>query len=102
MWLCGLYYGELYVLKSSRALLSSCFVIPFSIVVTSFREEGVGLCASRAFVIICLFVLYVFGFCHVSLPLGVGMWLRFVIVALPGSSINVFCLALFSCFELVL
>ena len=33
--------------------LSSCFVIPFSIVITSFEEEGAGLCASRAFV--CLF-----------------------------------------------
>ena len=33
--------------------LSSYFVIPFSIVITSFGEEGAGLCASRAFV--CLF-----------------------------------------------
>ena len=33
--------------------LSSCFVIPFSIVITSLGEEGAGLCASRAFV--CLF-----------------------------------------------
>ena len=24
------------------------------------------------------------SFCHFSLPLGVGGWLRFVIVALPG------------------
>ena len=30
--------------------LSSCFVIPFSIVITSLGEEGAGLCASRAFV----------------------------------------------------
>ena len=36
--------------------LSSCFVIPFSIVITSLGEEGAGLCAYRAFV--CLFVLY--------------------------------------------
>ena len=61
--------------------LSSCFVIPFSIVITSLGEEGAGLCASRAY--ICLFVLYV-SFCHFSLPLGVVGWLRFVIVALPG------------------
>ena len=33
--------------------LSSCFVIPFSIVITSLGEEGAGLCVSRAFV--CLF-----------------------------------------------
>ena len=33
--------------------LSSCFVIPFSIVISSLGEEGAGLCASRAFV--CLF-----------------------------------------------
>ena len=33
--------------------LSSCFVIPFSFVITSLGEEGAGLCASRAFV--CLF-----------------------------------------------
>ena len=30
--------------------MSSCFVIPFSIVITSLGEEGAGLCASRAFV----------------------------------------------------
>ena len=33
--------------------LSSCFFIPFSIVITLLGEEGAGLCASRAFV--CLF-----------------------------------------------
>ena len=27
--------------------LSSCFFIPFSIVITSLREEGAGLCAFR-------------------------------------------------------
>ena len=34
--------------------LSSCFVIPFSIVITSLVEEGAGLCASRAFVLYVL------------------------------------------------
>ena len=48
--------------------LSSCFVIPFSIVITWLEEEGAGLYASHAFV--CLFC-----FCHLSLPLGVGSWL---------------------------
>ena len=56
--------------------LSSCFFIPFSIVIISRGEEGGGLCASRAFV---CFVRV--SFCHFSLPLGVGGWLRFVIVA---------------------
>ena len=64
---------------------SSCFFIPFSIVITSFGEEGARLCASRAFV---CFVRV--SFCHFSLPLGVGGWLQFVIVALPGFSINIF------------
>ena len=59
--------------------LSSCFVIPFSIVITSLGEDGDGLCASRAFV---CFVRV--SFCPFSLPLGVGGWLWFVIVALPG------------------
>ena len=31
--------------------LSSCFVIPFSIVITWLMEEGAVLCASRAFVL---------------------------------------------------
>ena len=70
--------------KGFPCSLSSCFFILFSIVITSLGEEGAGLCASLAF--IC-FVLYV-SFCHFSLPLGVGGWLWFVIVALPGLSIN--------------
>ena len=60
--------------------LYSSFFIPFSIVTTSLGEEGASLCVSRAFV--CLFCTCYF--CHFSLPLGVGGWLRFVIVALPG------------------
>ena len=39
--------------KGFPCSLSSCFFIPFSIVITSLGEEGAGLCASRAFV--CLF-----------------------------------------------
>ena len=59
--------------------LSSCFVIPFSNVITSLGEAG-AVCAS-----VHLFVCFVrVSFCHFSLPLGVGGWLRFVIVALPG------------------
>ena len=41
--------------------LSSCFVIPFSIVFISLGEEGAGLCASRAFVcLFCIFVIFLF------------------------------------------
>ena len=65
---------------TTNVYLSSCFFIIFSIVITSLGEEGAGLCASRAFV--CFFVHV--SFCHFSLPLGAGGWLRFVIVALPG------------------
>ena len=35
--------------------LSSCFAIPFSIVITLLGEEGVGLCAFRAFLFIYFF-----------------------------------------------
>ena len=59
--------------------LSSCFFIPFSNVITSLGEEGASLCASRAFVCFARV-----SFCPFSLPLGVGGWLRFVKVALPG------------------
>ena len=46
--------------------------------ITSHGEEGAGLCAS---VLVC----FVRGsFSHFSRPLGVGGWLRFVIVALSG------------------
>ena len=46
--------------------LSLCFVIPFSIVITSLGKKGAGLCASRAFV---CFVRV--RFCRFSLPLGI-------------------------------
>ena len=50
--------------KVYPCFLSSCFVIPFSIVITSLAENGAGLCASRAYV---CFVRV--SFCHFSLPL---------------------------------
>ena len=40
--------------------------------------------------LVCVLLVHLFvcfvrvSFCHFSLPLGVGRWLRFVIVALPG------------------
>ena len=61
--------------------LSSCFVIPFVIVITSLGKVGAGLCTSRP---VHLFVCFVrVSFCHFSLPFGVGGWLQFVIVSLP-------------------
>ena len=53
--------------------------------ITSLGEEGAGLCVSLAFVCLHLFVYFArVRFCPFSLPLGVGGWLRFVIVALPA------------------
>ena len=56
------------------------FFIPFIIVITSLGEEGVGLCASRAFFVCFIRV----SVCHFSLPLGIWCLLRLVIMALPG------------------
>ena len=53
--------------------------------ITSLGEKGAGLCASRAFALFC-FVRA--SNCPFSLPLGVGGWLWFVMVALPGFSVN--------------
>ena len=48
--------------------LSSCFVIPFSIVITSLGERELV----RVISCICFFALYVLVFVFFSLPLGVG------------------------------
>ena len=55
------------------------FFSPFSIAITSLREERANLSAFRTFV---RFVLV--WICRFPLPLGVWEGLRFVIVALPG------------------
>ena len=55
------------------------FFSPFSIAITSLREERANLSAFRTFV---RFVLV--WFCRFPLPLGVWEGLRFVIVTLPG------------------
>ena len=39
---------------------SSCFIFPFSIVVTLLGEEGAGLCASRVFVACSFFIFFLF------------------------------------------
>ena len=49
--------------------LSSCFVIPFSIVITSHGEEGAGLFASRLFLLYVLVLFFILLFLLVS---GVG------------------------------
>ena len=67
------------VLKFSRALCPR-FSVCFSILITSLGEEGAGLCASRTFN--CVFCACIF--LSFSLPLGVGGWLRLVIVAYPS------------------
>ena len=62
-------------------MLCPRFSVSFSILIISLREERVGLRASRTFV--CLFCACMFY--PFSLPLGVEGWLRFVIVAYPGT-----------------
>ena len=64
------------------------FFCPFSIAITSLREETANLSAFRTFVRFALV-----WFCLFPLPLGVWEGLRFVIVALPGLFSY-----LFSCF----
>ena len=69
-----------HVLKSSRALCPR--VSSFFLALRSPRLR------KRELVCVLLMHLFVYfvrvSFCHFSLPLGVGGWLRFVIVALPG------------------
>ena len=67
--------GRTLVILLVLSCCSSCVKKLRTCFITSLREEGSGLCASRAFV--CLFLSF-------SLPLGVGGWLWFAIVALPG------------------
>ena len=59
-------------------ILFLCFLVPFSIAITSLWEERANLSAFRAFV---RFVLV--SICRFPLPLGVWEGRQFVIVALP-------------------
>ena len=59
-------------------ILFLCFFSPFSIEITSLGEEKAYLSAFRTFVRFALV-----WFCLFSLPLGVWVWLWFVIVAHP-------------------
>ena len=76
--LCGLFY-EAICCMSFHVSFCSCVFSPFSIAITSLREERANLSAFRTFV---RFVLV--WICRFPLPLGVWEGLRFVIVALPG------------------
>ena len=76
--LCDLFY-EAICCMSFRVSFCSCVFSPFSIAITSHREERANLSAFRTFV---RFVLV--WICRFPLPLGVWEGLRFVIVALPG------------------
>ena len=60
--------------------LYSCFIIPFSIVITSLGAEEL-VCVLLVHLFVCFVCV---SFCHFSLPLVVWGWLWFVIVALPG------------------
>ena len=71
---------------SFRVSFCSCGFSPFSIAITSLREERANLSAFRTFV---RFVLV--SICRFPLPLGVWEGLRFVIVALPGLFTYLFC-----------
>ena len=72
------YFTRRYIL--SPAL---CFVLeffsPFSIAITSFREDRADPCAFRTFVYFAGV-----GLCLFSFPLCARDWLRLVIMALPG------------------
>ena len=87
VWLCGLYYGALHVLKSSRALCPR--VLSFLLAWWSARLRKKKL--------ICVLLVHLFVYfvrvsfcCHFSLPLGVGGWLRFVMWHSQDISINFF------------
>ena len=74
VWVCGLYDGAFYV----QFYLAFSFL--FSTVITSLGKRELAY-----IVLVHLFVYFArVNFCPFSLPLGVEVWLRFVIVALPG------------------
>ena len=76
----GMLDYDCHVLKSSRALCPR--VSSFLLALRSPRLGKRGMVNVLLVRLFCLFVRVCF--CHFSFPLGVGGWLRFVIVALPG------------------
>ena len=84
MWLCVFVcvflYCEAFHAEYCLFPYAYIFSVLFSIVISSLGEERAGLFAFRVFV--CLFCRRYCVF--LFLPLGVMVWLRLVIVTLPG------------------
>ena len=76
--LCGLFY-EAICFSLALCYFVLVFFSPFSIAITSLGEERANLSAFRTFVRFALVL-----FCLFTLPFGVWVGLRLVIVALPG------------------
>ena len=73
------YSTRRFVLCLTLCYFALVFFSPFSIAITSLREERANLSAFRMFVQFALV-----WFCLFPLPFGFWEGLRFVIVALPG------------------
>ena len=71
--------------------LSSCFVFPFSIVISSLGEErSWSVCVSYIYLLLFFVLFFVrVSFSHFSLSLGVGGWLQFEIVVLLSNYIYI-------------
>ena len=81
LWLCGLYCGALRVLKSCLTLCPRV-LFSFLLALGSPRLEKKELVYV---ILVHLFVCFAsVSICPFCFPLGVGGWLRFVSVALPG------------------
>ena len=82
VWLRGLYYGVLHVLKSFRVL---CPRISSFLLALLSPRLGMGKRELVCVLLVHLLVCFVrVSYCHFSLPLSVGGWLWFVIVAFLG------------------
>ena len=82
-----IYSTRRFVLSIALCYFVLVFFSPFSIAITSLREERAVLVLFRTFVRFA-FV----WFCLFPLPLGVWKGLRLVIVALPGLFSYLFCI----------
>ena len=81
MWLCGFQYGA-FPVEYCRALYSCVF--QSCLALWSHRLGKWKLVSVLLHVILLFISCARVNFCPFSLPLGVGNWLRFVIVARPG------------------
>ena len=76
--ICGLFYGAIFLIPAMCYFVLVLFS-PFSIAITLFGEEKAHLSVFHTFVRFALVLI-----CLFSLPVGVLLGLRLVIVALPG------------------